>query len=175
MKKIIILAFLLLSIQLSAQMLISPYDAMKAAYGETSEISKKNIVLKNTQAKKISQDAKVKLYSKITRVFTAKKENELLGHGILISRTMRTKTVVVLYIITKDSVLKSSEIIAFNEPMEYLPSKTWLEQFENLSTDKRLRVSKDIPTITGATLTARGLVDGSRVAFAFYEEIIKGK
>ncbi|QOY53047.1 FMN-binding protein [Candidatus Sulfurimonas baltica] len=175
MKQIFILLLILLTTNLSAKMLISPYDAMIAAYGETSEISKKNIVLKNTQAKKISQDAKVKLYSKIIRVFTAKKDNELLGHGILISRTMRTKTVVVLYIITKDSVLKSSEIIAFNEPMEYLPSKTWLKQFENLSTDKRLRVSKDIPTITGATLTARGLVDGSRVAFAFYEEMLKGK
>ncbi|MCD6190216.1 MAG: FMN-binding protein, partial [Sulfurimonas sp.] len=67
------------------------------------------------------------------------------------------------------------EIIAFNEPLEYLPSDKWNSQFENVSTDKMLRVSKEIPTITGATLSARSITDGSRVAFAFYNEVLRDK
>ena len=80
-----------------------------------------------------------------------------------------------LYIISKDSILKSIEIIAFNEPAEYIPSKTWISQFENVDTSKRLRVGKEIPTITGATMSARSIVDGSRIALAFYDEMLKGK
>lgn len=175
MKKITLFLVLFLVSSLDAKMIISPYKAMQAAYGENVEITKKNILLKKIQATKISQDAKVKLYSKIIRVFTAKKDGTLLGHGILISRIMRTKTVVALYIIDSNEVLKSSEVIAFNEPIEYMPSQAWIDQFSNVSTQKRLYVKKEIPTITGATLTARALVDGSRVAFAFYKEIIKGK
>lgn len=175
MKQIFIYIFLLLTTQLNATMIVSPYDVMKASYGETSEISKKNILLRVEQAKKVSKSAQAKLESKIFRVFKATKDNKLLGYGILVSRIMRTKNVVVLYVISKDSILTSMEIIAFNEPIEYTPSKTWIKQFENISTDKRLIVSKDVPTITGATLSARSIVDGSRVAFAFYEEVLKGK
>ena len=175
MKQIFISILLLLTTGLSAKMLVSPFDIMKAAYGQTTEISKKNILLKKSQAKKIQQDAKTKLKSKIFRVCKAVNKGETLGFGILVNRKVRSKNAAILYIISKDSVLKSIEIIAFNEPMEYIPSRTWIKQFENISTDKRLRVSKDIPTITGATLSARSIVDGSRVAFAFYEEILKGK
>ena len=38
-----------------------------------------------------------------------------------------------------------------------------------------LRLSKEIPTITGATLSARSVTDGSRVAFAIYNEILKNE
>lgn len=175
MKQIFLSILILISTNLSAKMLISPFDAMKSSYGETAEITKKNILLKNNQAKKVSKNAKAKLNSKIFRVFKATKDDKLLGYGILVSRVMRTKNAVVLYLISKDSVLKGIEIIAFNEPPEYIPSKTWSKQFENIPTDKRLVLSKNIPKITGATLSARGFVDGSRVALAFYEEILKGK
>jgi len=175
MKQIFISILLLLTTGLSAKMLVSPFDIMKAAYGQTTEISKKNILLKKSQLKKIQQNAKAKIKSKIFRVFKAVSKGETLGFGILVNRKVRSKNAAILYIISKDSVLKSIEIIAFNEPMEYIPSRTWIKQFENISTDKRLRISKEIPTITGATLSARSIVDGSRVAFAFYEEILKGK
>ena len=175
MKLIFIPIFLLLTTGLSAKMLVSPFDVMKSSYGETAEISKKNILLKKSQAKKIQQDAKTKIKSKIFRVFKATSKGKVLGFGILVNKKVRSKNAAILYIISKDSILKSIEIVAFNEPMEYIPSKTWIKQFENVSTDKRLRISKEIPTITGATLSARSIVDGSRVAFAFYEEILKGK
>ena len=175
MKQILISIIILISTNLSAKMIISPFDVMKSSFGQTAEITKKNILLKKSQAKKISKSAKAKLSSKIFRVFKATKDDKLLGYGILVSRVMRTKNAVILYLVSKDSTLKGIEIIAFNEPPEYIPSKTWSKQFENLPSDKRLVLSKDIPTITGATLSARSFVDGSRIALAFYEEVLKGK
>lgn len=175
MKQLLLYLFIFLALPLSAKVLISPFDAMKGTYGKTAEVSKKNILLKNAQAEKISKDAKTKLETKIFRVFKALKNNEILGYGILINRKVRSKNAVVLYMISKDSILKGIEIIAFNEPAEYIPSKTWIKQFDNISTDERLILSRDIPTITGATLSARSLVDSSRIAFAFYNEMLKGK
>ena len=175
MRHIYIFIFITLALPLSAKIITSPLDAMKQSYGKTSKVSKKNILLTSQQAKNISADAKAKLKSKIFRVFKATKNNKVLGYGVLVNRKVRSKNAVVLYIISKDSILKSIEIIAFNEPTEYIPSKTWISQFENISTDKRLRISKEIPTITGATLSARSIVDGSRIAFALYDEILKGK
>jgi len=175
MKQLTILLILVLSIQINAKMLISPFDAMKANFGEKTKIVKKNILLKNEQAKNVQKSAKVKLKTKIFKIFKAVKAKEIVGYGIIVNRKVRSKNAVVLYMISKDGVLKGMEIIAFNEPMEYIPSKTWQKQFKEIPTTKKLRLNKDIPTITGATLSARSIVDGSRVAFAFYDEVLKGK
>ena len=175
MKHIYLTLLLLLASPLCAKMITSPIDAMTSGFGTKAKVSKKNILLTSAQAKKISKDAKAKLKSKIFRVFKATDGEKVLGYGVLVNRKVRSKNAVVLYIIDKSYVLKSIEIIAFNEPMEYIPSKTWIAQFENVATTSRLRVGKEIPTITGATLSARSIVDGSRIAFAFYDEMLKGK
>ena len=174
MKNIIII-LTVLTIQLNAQMLISPFDAMTQAFGNDIEVSKKNILLTNAKSKNITKDAKLKLDTKIFRIFIAKVDSKRIGYGILVSRKVRSKNSVVLYIIDNNSTLKTIEIIAFNEPQEYIPSKTWQSQFKEVSTNKRLYMGKDIPTITGATLSARSIVDGSRLAFAIYDEVLKGK
>jgi hypothetical protein len=68
-----------------------------------------------------------------------------------------------------DSKIKSIEIVAFNEPMEYLPTATWLNVFDNKSTANTLKLNQDIPTTTGATLSARAITDGARAALALLE------
>jgi hypothetical protein len=173
MKKFTIL-LLVLGVTLQAQILISPIDAMKENFGTDATITKKNILLTNAKFKEVQKNAQLKMDTKIYRTFSAKKNNLLLGYGILINRKVRSKNTVVLYMI-EDEKLKSMDIIAFNEPLEYVPSETWKEQFNNTSTSKYLQLNKDIPTITGATLSARSITDGSRLAFSLYNTLLKGK
>jgi len=175
MKKIYLTLFILISIELSAKMLISPIDAMKQSFGANANVVKKNVLINNKQAQIIQTNAKTKLSSKIFRTFKATKGGDILGYGILINKKVRSKNAVVLYLISNKSTLLGIEIIAFNEPIEYLPSKKWISQFENVPTDKQLHVGREIPTITGATLSARSVTDSSRLAFAFYNEILKAK
>ncbi|WP_373035809.1 FMN-binding protein [Sulfurimonas sp.] len=175
MKKIYLTLFMLITIPLSSKMIISPIDAMKQSFSTSATVVKKNILVNNEQAKTIQTNAKVKLSSKIFRTFKATKGGKTLGYGILINNKVRSKNAVVLYLISKESTLLGIEIIAFNEPMEYIPSKKWISQFENIPTDKQLNVGREIPTITGATLSARSITDSSRLAFAFYNEMLKDK
>ena len=171
------LTFILLvfALPLGAKILISPIDAIKNAYPQSTEVIKKNMVISKKNAVNISKEAKTKISSKIFRVFKALKDDEIIGYGILLSKKVRSKNAVILYIISTNSILKSIEIIAFNEPAEYIPSNTWTSQFEEVPTTTMLRVSKNIPTITGATLSARSITDGSRLAFAFYNEMLRDK
>lgn len=173
MKKIFISIILLFGISLNAKILISPIDAMKYNFGSEIKIVKKNILLNRQQAKTIQKSAKVKIKKKIFKIYKAIKGKSVEGYGILINRKVRSKNMVALYIIDKTSTLKSIEIIAFNEPLEYMPSKKYSEQFKDVPTTKNLRVEKEVSTITGATLSARSLTDGSRLAFAIYNELLK--
>jgi len=159
---------------IQAQVLISPIDAMKENYGSDAKITKKNILLPNSKFKKIQKNASSKLDTKIYRIFKAQKAQKTVGYGVLINKKVRSKNAVVLYFISKN-VLQGIEIIAFNEPLEYIPTKKWNEQFQNISTDAMLHLNRDIPSISGATLSARSVIDGSRVAFALYNELLKDK
>jgi len=173
MLKIYQLLLLVLIIELSAKKLNSPYEVMKYSFGPDVEVVKKNIILKKSQALSIQKSAKVKLNSKIFRYFKAVRNSEIIGYGILINRKVRSKNAVVLYMIDTNSTLKGIEIIAFNEPEEYITSKKWNALFEGTSTQSNLYLGKGIPTITGATLSARTVTDGSRIASAFYNEVLK--
>ncbi len=169
-----ILLFLLIISHLNAKVLISPIEAMKENFINNAQISKKNILLSNSIATKIQQDAQERLTTKIYRIYIAKKNGKILGYGILINKKVRSKNAVVLYLIS-NGILQDIEIIAFNESREYLPTKMWNSQFKNISTKKMLKLSRNIVTITGATLSARSVTNGSRIAFAIYNKIIKGK
>ncbi len=176
MRKIfLLLALLLFYTSLNAKALILPREIMKYNYPNSEKIVKKNILLNSKEAKNIQKLAKVKLKRKIFKVFKAIKNNNIQGYGILIKRKVRSKNVVVLYIINTNHTLKSMEIVAFNEPIEYKPSQKWSDTFKDKRTNKNLRAGKEITTITGATLSARAITDGSRLAFAFYNEILKDR
>lgn len=174
MKSIIILYILVSASLLQAQVLVSPIEAMQEHYSKDATITKKNILLSKTQFTQIQKSARVQLSTKIYRIYTAKKEKKTLGYGILINRKVRSKNAVVLYFI-QNGILEDIEIIAFNEPKEYLPTKKWNAQFHNIPTDKMLKLSREIPSISGATLSARSVTQASRIAFALYNQLLRGK
>jgi hypothetical protein len=174
MKKVFILYSLLYSALLGATVLVSPVEAMREHYAPHALIGKKNILLSKKNFTQIQQNAKAKLNTKIYRIYTAKVDGKVLGFGILINHKVRSKNAVILYFISKN-ILEDIEIIAFNEPKEYLPTKKWTAQFHNISTDKMLKLSREIPSISGATLSARSVTDSSRIAFAIYNQLLKGQ
>jgi electron transport complex protein RnfG len=156
------------AISLQAKLLLSPFDAMKANFGDDVEIVKKNILLSNNQAKALVEQAQTKIDTKIYRIFHAKKDGNILGYGILVLHKVRSNKTAILSIITPDGVLKCIEVIAFNEPMEYIPSANWIKVLENQTLSPRLNLGKDIPTVTGSTLSARAATKAARIALALF-------
>lgn len=168
-----IITIFLFLVSLHASVLITPQDAMRQSFGNDVAVEKKNILLTRQQASAVSLTAKTELKTKIYRSFRAMKGNSVIGYAILISGKVRSKNAAVLYLIEPSGTLKAIEVVAFNEPPEFLPSKNWLKLFEGRSVTEPLRVGKDVPTITGATMSARNVTDGARIALAVYKHVIK--
>ncbi len=163
------LLLLLLSLSLQAKLLLSPFDAMKMNFGEAIEVEKKNILLNNDEAQKVQELATTKLDTKIYRIFRAYENGQLQGYGILVTQKVRSKQTAILSIITLEGVLKTIEIIAFNEPMEYIPSSHWIKVLQNRTLTPSFNLGKEIPTVTGSTLSARAATKAARIALALYE------
>ena len=169
--KILLTIFLLWS-GAAAALLISPIDAMQHTFGSRAEVTKKNTLLTGEQADAVARRAAMKLQTKIYRIYTASIDGKPVGYGVLITRKVRQKDAAVLYMITPKGEISAIEIVAFNEPPEYMPQHSYLDQFQGKNADDTLRVGKDIPTISGATLSARNVTDGARLALAVFGAVI---
>lgn len=151
-----------------AQVLGDPLTLTQRAFNAKS-VETQNLILNDAQTAQLSKASMQKIETKLYRIYVAKNGTQTLGYGVLMSKTVRTKTAVALYLIGTDGAIRSIEIVAFNEPMEYLPTKTWLEVFDRKSAANSLRLNQDIPTTTGATLSARAITDGARAALALID------
>ena len=165
---------MLLQFSSSAKVLISIDEAIHNSFPKHKiEIEKKNILLNLQEMKIIQKDTKLKLHSRIVKTYFVKSEKKTIAYGVLTSRKIRSKNGVVLYLLDKNGKMLSIEIIAFNEPLEYLPNEAWKKQFENVEQNIDLELGQNITPITGATLSAKSALEGARIAQALYRTKLK--
>lgn len=148
-------------------------NAVKSSFSGVSSVDAKQLVLTKAQHVKIQAKAKAPVRTKIYRYYEIKSGAKIIGYGVLITRKMRTKKATVLYAFDRSEKLKFTEIMAFGEPPEFKPNTQWMSQFQNQNASAKLTMGKDIPTISGSTLSARGISEGARVARAIYQVILK--
>jgi len=147
---------------------------IKGECGSSVTLIKKSMLLTNKQAKAIEAKAHMKLHSKIVRLYLAKRDETTNCYGVVLSRKVRTKKAATLYIIDPKGKLQAIEILAFGEPPEFQSKTQWLNHLQGKTLQSPLRVGRDIPTISGATLSARNVTEGARLALAIFDIALKG-
>jgi len=163
-----VLFLLVLPLLAFAQVLGDPVALTQRTFGAKS-VEQQNVILNDVQMQQLVKASQQPIETKIYRLYIAKNDLKTVGYGVLLNKKVRTKTAISLYLIDMNGKIKSIEIVAFNEPIEYLPTKTWLDGFDNKSNANTLRLNQDIPTTTGATLSARAITDGARVALSLID------
>jgi Na+-translocating ferredoxin:NAD+ oxidoreductase subunit G len=150
-------------------------EALKHVFPDADNILKRNIFLNKEQVEEIESIAKTKLHSKLYVFYEGKKGNETLGYAVIDTHHLRTKTETVITVINPDGTHKLTGILAFFEPSEYMPSKSWLKLYQNKPLDDSLWLGRTIPNITGATITSNALMKSIRSILAVYQVAVKGK
>jgi hypothetical protein len=142
---------------------------IKPSFSQGATVSKKQFKLSAKEMKAVQKSAKARLDFNVIRMYTVSKGKKVEGYGVLLVQTIRTKKAAILYIIDNTQTIKAIEILAFNEPSEYKPNKTWQAVFEGKTKEDNLFSGKGIPTISGATLSARAISDAARLALSIVE------
>ncbi|WP_457594382.1 FMN-binding protein [Hydrogenimonas sp.] len=144
---------------------------LRSGYGDSVRIERKSLLLTRAEAVDVQKAARMRLSSRIVRLYLVKRDNKTLRCGVVLSRKVRTKKAAVLYLITPEGRIDRIEILAFAEPPEFKPSGRWLALFDGKSLAEPLRSGEDIPAISGATLSARNVADGARLALAIVQRL----
>lgn len=175
MKKIVniallfILAFCSFTTPAKSKLLTSLKESLDSAFPRATSVEKRTIFLSDKQVQTIKKISGMTPDSKIHIFYEFKSKSEVLGYGIIDSHVLRTKSETVLYLIDRNGNLINSEILAFFEPPDYMPSAKWLDLFDGKNVNDELRVGKKIPNITGATITSHEFSRNTRKILAIYK------
>ena len=137
---------------------------LKEHWPQAGQIEKKSLLLTANDLNAVNFRSKLHSKDRVYRYYEVKKEESVLGYGLIISQIVRTKTMAVLYVINPQGDIAKIEVLAFWEPPEYAPKVSWLSQFSGKTKSSSLRLKQDITNITGATLSARAVTQKARLA-----------
>ncbi len=161
--------FLLLaacSLAAFAGLIKAPEKAIADLYPKGS-FAKKTILLSSDEAARVEALAQEKLDSKIVTYYEITTPEGPVYAYVQTVR-VRSKNLAAMTFVEGSGTIRAIEIIAMFEPMEYLPPQKWLETLEKKSLADPIRPKRDIPAITGATLSANAVSKSARTALAIH-------
>lgn len=167
----------------AAKVFHSQKEAIALAFPDADRVEQETYILSADQVESIEQMARCELDSRIVKIYTGWRGSEVLGHAHIDVHTVRTKPEGFMVVVDPGGVVTSFRMLAFHEPIDYLPTNRWYTQFTNKTIERseggdeqrrlRLRLGHDIHGVVGATLSARAATEGVRRALAYYEVLLR--
>ena len=142
------------------------------AFPAADEVVARDFFLKPAERSAIEQRAKSTLDSNLLTVYVGTRAGEVIGYAFVDTHIVRTLPETFLIVLDSAGKVTATHVLAFYEPLEYLPSHRWLAELEGHSLHDDLRVGGEIAAITGSTLSSRAVVGGARRALAAFEVLL---
>ena len=155
-----------------AKVFYSKKEALALAFPEADRVDERSILLDDEQARRVEQLAKSRLESRLVRIYTGYRKSERLGYAFIDVHTVRTLPEAFMVVLTPAGAVRDLRLLAFHEPLEYMPSARWYRQFEAKTLEAPLRLGGDVHGIVGATLSSRAATEGVRRALALYQVVV---
>jgi hypothetical protein len=165
-------ALLVVSASAGAKVFHTRSEALALAFPEAERVETETFVLDDEQVGRIESLAKSQVDSKLVKIYTGRRGDDVLGYALIDIHNVRTLPEAFMVVLSPDGSVRSLRVLAFHEPLEYKPAGRWYEQFDDKTAGAPLRVGRDVHGVVGATLSARATTRGVRRALAFYEVLI---
>lgn len=148
-------------------------EALELAFPEADRVESQVFVLTEEDAARIAELARSEMDSKLVKVYTGYRGGEVLGHALIDVHKVRTLPEAFMVVLNPDGSVRSLRVLAFHEPLDYLPTDRWYRQFDDKSLASPMRLGRDVHGVVGATLSARATTRGVRRALALYEVLLQ--
>jgi len=164
-----------LTVASHAEMLTPPDQAAKLLFPKATSVNKESVLLTADEKSQVSKRARASVKDSVFTFYRAQADGKDLGFGGIITSMVRTKDQTSMVGIDPEGKILGIEVIAYYEPPEYLPNKKWLELFKGKLPSADLKAGRDLPIVTGATLTTETMAEAARVIRAVWEVKFKGQ
>jgi transcriptional regulator of nitric oxide reductase len=145
------------------------------AFPDADRVEVRDLFATPAERSEIERAARVTLDSDLVSVYEGYSGDRLLGYAMLDSHIVRTLPEALLIVLDPDGRVTATHVLAFHEPLDYVPGERWLRLYEGQGLSDDLRIGRGIVGITGATLSAHAVMNSVRRALAIYQVLLAGE
>jgi len=160
---------------IEAQVFYSKAEALQVAFPQADRVETQTFFLTPQQVEQVEALALTSVDSKLATFHVGHTADAVQGYAFIETHIVRTFPETFLMVVSPDGTLQKLLVLAFYEPLDYLPSDLWLEQFDQKRLTPSLRLRRDIHGIMGSTLTAQAATQGVRKVLALFQVLIQEK
>lgn len=152
------------------QSMPSQNEALALAYPEADSFERRTAFLSEEEAARLEEVSRSAVQRVVTH-YVALRRGEALGVAYFDAHRVRTLREVLMVALDEAGAVLRIEVLSFAEPREYLAPAGWLDLFQGWSDPDGGALRRDVPNITGATLTSRAVTDAVARVLALHAEI----
>lgn len=116
-------------------------------------VERRPLYLSRTEQERLRQEPGLERIGRFFTFYVAKSNGAVVGYGVFDTHRVRTKDETLFIALTPEGRVRRVEVVSFFEPEEYLAPRRWLDLLTGKSGADAFQAGRDLPAITGATLT----------------------
>jgi hypothetical protein len=151
----------------SGKVFLTVEEALALAFPEC-RIERATEFLSEAEATRAGELAHAPLASRVARPYRATKDGVLVGTAYFDAHRVRTKNAVLMLVVGPDERVRRVEVLAFAEPLEYLPKTSFYAQYIGRRLDAELDLKRGVRGVSGATLSAESATAAVRRTLALH-------
>ena len=156
-----------------AKVFLAQDEALALAFPGADRVEERVFFLKPSQKQAIEKQSRSDYEGELTTVFVGWQGGEVVGYAQIDVHRVRTQPEALLIVLSPRGSVIATRVLAFHEPLDYLPTGHWFRQFVGASGEDDLRVGRDIHGVSGATLSAQAAVASVRRFLAIYQVLLQ--
>lgn len=150
---------------------ITQDEALRLAFPAPLRVERHTAYLTAEQLRRATAMAGHTVTQSVVTYYLARDARGIAGIAYFDSHRVRTHGEVLMFVVGADARIKRTEVLHFAEPREYRAPDRWLDLFDERPLNSELSLKRDIPNITGATLTAQAVTNAARRVLALHHVI----
>ena len=152
-----------------AKLYLTRDAGLALAFGDSATVTTRTAYLDADQVEAIARRAVAPFSARrVTYYIGRAPDGTHLGHAYIETHRIRSLTETIMVVVDRKGRAARIEVLAFNEPEDYLAPPGWRHLLEGADLDRPLAPGHDLPNLSGATLTARALAAGVRRQLAIH-------
>lgn len=169
-----VLAGILAPARVAAAVYLTQAQALELAFPAGSSVERKTVFLTDDQVERARRLAGPDVPiagALVTRYVGTDAAGRPIGTAYFDTHRVRTLDETLMVVVDPEGRASRVEVLAFDEPPDYLPKKGWLAQLLGRPLDDELRLKRAVRPITGASLSSKAATDAVRRVLALHRAI----
>ena len=152
MKNIFFILFLFFGFSASAKVVMTLDKALETSF-PNMKVEKKRVYLSKDSILLLEKQARSRFNSQVFSYYEVSNGSGREATAFILTHKLRTRTQTLFIIFDNKGILKSTEVLAFYEPDEYIMDKKWFSLFEGNSIANNLSMKSNKMQVAGSTIS----------------------